>query len=1304
MREIYVSELVKDVLGPRNGSREQLSVKENPLNEYLTGILIPKMQDGEPEEEKESEDELIGNDAGNDEIEDTSDIGVGITSVTSPSLDPKRRPSSMGISFSIETLDPYYRVSISWGKYELKDSKGKLIYKRSPKVRVLNIPTSGSKKVKLSEDSNIYLKYHTEDDKNFSNRKRISLFLVNENEPKDRGKTEVENCAFQPQIRVKFGETTKLSKGGSKASDDPAESELSVLYAQRDFGVKGHLCSVILKEFDPQIIKPDQSKELSSIYINSPAFQWIDGISCEELNEDDKKIFAEPDIRTEFVPMYSVPGPEYDIKDNRGKSLNFYAKDLAELWKSEELSSVLSPMIESYEKWIDGNEQNIMGMSKKEQKVLSRLIDNSKISLLRMKKGLDLLLTNENARFAFCASNRAMELQYEWTKKKPGLRWRPFQMAYILLTIESIFNVKSDDRNICDLLWVATGGGKTEAYLAIIAFTIIIRRLNRLGGDSGYGTSVITRYTLRLLAIQQFRRTLTLVTALEYLRVLEYGEDKYGWRPAQYNPESKYVLGVTPFTIGLWVGSGVTPNKLMGNDYLIDTAISILKKLSDPNDSSEPAQVTSCPACDSILAIPSDGLPEGKHELFITVKSEFIKLQEGVSKCLGKYGKVSLKKLEAKQHFNEEYSTLEFGLEASDKLTIREINDFLNKVMNLLEKYDDSIEKVCSHLTRPGYFLRTYRNQKTRITEYNFEIYCSRPSCPLKKKWFGGLPSGMIHGREIEEFISDTGALFYDGMRLKDIINPFQDHSIYFSDRIPIPALTVDDQIYMNPPTILLATVDKFARPSFEPKAAAIFGNVDFHHPVYGYYREHLHLQGNSAHPTPSGGKTPIYVKVRKASPPNLILQDELHLIEGPLGGMVGVYETAIDYLIKEANGIIPKYIASTATIRNAEDQVKAVFARRVQLFPPLGTNSEDRFFTRESELHPLDEEHPGRLYVGIAAPGRGPLTPIYRIWARLLQTGWENRNNPEVNPFWTVTGYFNSIRELAGAVALYRQDIPQQLHAIGSGSPRVLREERKVELSSRTNSTELPFTLQQLNRDYSPTADNGAIDALFTTSMFGTGIDVSRLGLMVVNGQPKTTSAYIQSTGRIGRATGGLVITFLRASRPRDLSHYEYFCGFHRQLHRFVEPISAYPFAPKIMDKAFGPLSVFILRNTRDHTIPWAEDEYSGMMPQNRHSSQIVEKLSSIFEERSQAQPDRKRPLGAAVAGKVKEKIDAWEQGNKRSSGNHRRVRYVEYFKAECDVVLGDAMHKRSKNVQTIYDDAPQSLRDIEETTSFET
>jgi hypothetical protein len=535
-----------------------------------------------------------------------------------------------------------------------------------------------------------------------------------------------------------------------------------------------------------------------------------------------------------------------------------------------------------------------------------------------------------------------------------------------------------------------------------------------------------------------------------------------------------------------------------------------------------------------------------------------------------------------------------------------------------------------------------------------------------------------------------------DGNRFNHVIDAFRTNSTFISDRVPIPALTVDDQIYHRLPTVVVATVDKFARPPFEPRASSLFGNVDYHNCIMGYYRRYTEgLGADDGHIDPTGRHNlRLFRQIPTPSPPDLILQDELHLIEGPLGSLTGLYEMALDVLCSRGRPV--KYLASTATIRKASEQVRAIFGRNLQLFPPHGLTSEDKFFVREKNTNSLDDTSPGRLYVGVCSPGRGPLTPLVRIWSRLLQTAWINRER-SIDPFWTVTGYFNAVRELAGARALYRQDIPQRIRAISNGNPRNLDEDGALELSSRRSSTDLPSILDILSRSF-PSAS----DSLFTTSMFGTGVDISRLGLMIVNGQPKTTSSYIQSTGRVGRNSGALIVIFYKASRPRDLSHYEFFSGYHNQLHRFVEPITVYPFAPGVLERAAGPVGVFILRNMRNAQGDWHRANSALSMATLRTQAAEVRQLIEALEIRSSTQPEVRKPIAGSVQHMMNQKLDRWQL----IARNLTELRYVEYSintRPSRPVVLGDSQHQYA-NLDVVYENAPTSLRDIEETTGFET
>jgi hypothetical protein len=544
--------------------------------------------------------------------------------------------------------------------------------------------------------------------------------------------------------------------------------------------------------------------------------------------------------------------------------------------------------------------------------------------------------------------------------------WRPFQLGYQLLALESLINEDHPDRESVDLLWVPTGGGKTEAYLMLTAFEIFRRRL--IYGDSGSGTTVITRYTLRLLTTQQFQRASALICACESIR-----------------RNQTDTLGMNPITIGLWVGQSTSPNTYQeANRVYLD--------LLSQQIPSNPFQIMECPWCSASM------VPERQSE---------------------------------PQHY---------GFTAT--------ND-------------------------------------------SFSMHCPDDSCE-------------------------------------------------FHDRLPIGV--VDADLYDHPPTMLIATVDKFARLAWEERGGVFFGDED-------------HL------------------------PPSLIIQDELHLITGPLGTAVGLYETAITALLKLRNAT-PKVLASTATIRRPDLQISGIFGKQVRVFPPSGLSGDDSYFTK------ADPATSRNRYVGIMSSSHTSVTTLVRTAASLLQ-GWYEEGivksriaKEDLDAFSTLVMYHNSLRELGGSSKYIRDDIPAWINeiALAQDQRRTFADSDVLELTGTLNSNELPESLGRMSIPYH---QHGAVTAMLCTNMFSVGVDEPRLGLMLVQGQPKTTAEYIQSTGRVGRGSiSGLVVTHYSGQKSRDRSHYESFKKYHSSLYSYVEPGSVTPFSRPARERALHAVIVILVRH----------------------------------------------------------------------------------------------------------------------------
>ena len=376
----------------------------------------------------------------------------------------------------------------------------------------------------------------------------------------------------------------------------------------------------------------------------------------------------------------------------------------------------------------------------------------------------------------------------------------------------------------------------------------------------------------------------------------------------------------------------------------------------------------------------------------------------------------------------------------------------------------------------------------------------------------------------------------------------------WHSSSIRLPVVVIDDDIYETRPTLLLGTVDKFVQLAWVPKSGRLFGIDD------------------------------------DSDPPSLIIQDELHLISGPLGTIVGLYETVIDKLCSR-EGKNAKIIASTATIRESAKQCASLYARKRFEFPPQGLDSGDSYFAFE------DKDAAGRLYVGVFGTAvKSHATAQVRVISPLLQSVMPTP--PEKQPaaiadrYATILWYFNSLRELGHAVTMSTGDIPEHQFNLCKRL-NIEKEYRRIvrvtqELTSRRTAEEIPRILDELNRKWPPSKDKAwPVDILLATNMISVGVDVSRLGLMVVAGQPKSTAEYIQATSRVGRGFPGMVVTIYNPSRSRDRSHYEQFVGYHQAIYQYVEPTSVTPFSAPARSRGFAGIVIALMRQLSGITDP---------------------------------------------------------------------------------------------------------------------
>lgn len=439
----------------------------------------------------------------------------------------------------------------------------------------------------------------------------------------------------------------------------------------------------------------------------------------------------------------------------------------------------------------------------------------------------------------------------------------------------------------------------------------------------------------------------------------------------------------------------------------------------------------------------------------------------------------------------------------------------------------------------------------------------------------------------------------------------------------PLPIVVIDEDVLENPPNLLIGTVDKFAMLAWNPRARSIFG-----------------IDGKGQH---------------TGLPPTLIIQDELHLISGPLGSMVGAYETIIEALCIDPMGgmVRPKIVASTATISRAKEQVHTLYARRtVSLFPPSGLDAADSFFARES----VDESgrpRPGRLYAGVLAPAHVSLqTSEARIFATLMQqTAILDGEPPDLDPWWTLLVFFNSLRELGGALTLFSADTREYLRVVlarhGVNYERIRQLFHVEELTSRIRGDHIPRLLEKLDvplseREGKASTAPAPIDACLASNIIEVGIDIQRLSLMAIVGQPKTTSQYIQVSSRVGRDRDkpGLVVVIYGQTKPRDRSHYERFRSYHQKLYAQVEPTSATPFSPPAVDRSLHGLIVALVRQLGKLNTDAVSPDPFPLLP----GSDLRNRLEEVIRDRvREVAPSEEK----AVMARLANRLDQWRIWN---------------------------------------------------------
>ena len=1183
VREHLVEALNLDLIGPWAGhvhAGERLPGWVRPSNWYLTGFLIPSGTDPERSADADEDDDL-----------DETPASGGLAEESAEERKAAKKgffPSSMGLSFLVAREADALAVIVRWGDYEraeAEDADGKTVqvWQRRPNERTIRVPLSRTGALRADApqpgappedhpeghpvpDSNglrlhvverpIKIEGRTETP---AGTRSVSVFLVNRRHPD--GDDPDLACAFQAEIEVR---------------------------GERAFVPRPNLRGARAEDWDEQVADLH--------YADTPEYATGHGVSADWEVVDG----ACRKLRTAWIPSADVEKTE--TAEMPGVELSMDALGaLPNGWAAE---AALRPLVDQYRAWIalrrgdlsasvgarnetsdpaSGERGGALSTHSKpigaRHDTAAELLRRAGVAADRMERGIAMLASDTAALDAFRVANRAVAraLRQRFPERFADgpPRWRAFQLAFILLNVPGLADPRDPDRETVDLLFFPTGGGKTEAYLGLAAFAMVLRRLRNpeRNGLQGAGVSVIMRYTLRLLTLDQLARASGLVCALELEREAAAG--------ARY--------GEWPFEIGLWVGKAATPN-LMGRkgDGRSDSARARTRQFkADPGGKPSPIPLENCPWCGT------------------------------------------------------RFEPASFTLLPNDE--------------------------------RPA---------ELRIVCANFE--CD------------------------------------------------------FSGDRPLPVLAVDEPIYRRLPAFLIATVDKFASLPWVAETGKLLGGAERFN-AGGRATGGGTAQGTAGYAV--GGRAGDAVGFygaaepragrrldRPLPPPDLVIQDELHLISGPLGTMVGLYEAAIEALcVRDLGGafdggpgdgpggepdrraVRPKIVASTATVRQAQDQIQALFARSdTRIFPPPGPDRRDSFFARTVPV----ERVAGRRYLGITSPGRSPKVLMRKAWLALMGAaerayreagGHANHDNP-ADPYMTVLGYFNSLRELGGARRILEEEVQNTIKQYGERrrfrEPRGLFHDRRtfsevMELTSRVSTDKVADARRRLECAFH---EPQRVDCAIATNMISVGLDIPRLGLMVVLNQPKTHAEYIQATSRVGRddRRPGLVVTLLNAHKPRDRSHYERFRHYHETFYRSVEVSSVTPFSARALDRGFAGALVGLARHgeaklTSPEGVERVADVRAG----------LERRLLASFRERVERQsfPDDAERVEClrSVRSRVADLLDAWCAVVEDYHAAGVAVRYQQYEPGSGRPLLREMLDTDFESEDHRKFRANRSLRDVE-------
>lgn len=954
----------------------------------------------------------------------------------------------------------------------------------------------------------------------------ITISVINSNEVKGSVKKR-ENCLFQPKIVMEsikgfipFPDNSNLTFLSAE------EVELKFLYRKYKNYCIGHGCASDW-HFNEEIVNKIESAIIPKEKINGVDF------NPTELEGNDEILFMK--TLTDFDSIYDY----------------------------EELIKKLKKFASIYKDWIEKQQELIRTES------LNKEFDKASVAVLkkcnqlynRMVKGID-YLTDKNVLRAFLDANKAMFMQRVladfskhrndcnrtlpdkknttlddelpnfseipfnsisgtiWKEGKLNIpkeeiksswylaKWRPFQLAFILSQIEGIVSPDSEDRETVDLLWFPTGGGKTEAYLGLIAFTIFYQRLT--SDNSNQGVSVIMRYTLRMLNKQQFDRANILICACELIRY-----------------ENIELYGVTRISNGLWVGGSFFPNKHAGskdfpgnNELLESYKANVESKTRSFSQEYGPA-VFNCPCCGNKLVKELTNIDNKKQ-----IKGEW-----------GYNRKRNRLKRKPFQHNADSYnpyylhctnSKCHFYLSEEDFFLTRNESAKIDNYSLPIYYVDEDVYKHRPTLlfsTVDKYAQLAWKKEVFRLfnLDDDFTAYAQPPT--------------LIVQDELHLISSSLGTIY---SLFEFVIDELSEHK-GIKPKIVGATATVRNA---EQQCIKIYNRKKYSQ--FPPVGVDIDDSF--------YSRKKINdVNGRLYLGVMSSGNTSTTAKLRLDS----LLYEGVNLIQNSENSRLDNYYTLLAYFntVKE----LGKYRTLLEDDMNAyrkflSKHLQNLFMsynpnRIVELSSQMTADEININLDRleNTKLQEIDIKNEINIFlrrVGITTRKDLELANYKWIWVSVFMNYWED------------------IKKISGL---------DDKDKIGTYPI----EENKLDVIFDKC---YPMFIEAMSSSYSLDSKD-PVKVAMATNMISVGVDIPRLNVMSISGQPKTTAEYIQASSRVGRKVPGVVFTLYNQAKNRDRSHYENFKDYHQAYYKYVESTSVTPFSIPALEKTLDSIVIALMR-----------------------------------------------------------------------------------------------------------------------------